>query len=145
MLKFNLVKSLFMGICVGLLLSGGLFASASSSNAPIEAKPLTTPTLRVEVFLSTTCSHCKKLNAYLKTIAPQTPWLDVHAHYINQDRSALDTYAAYLKTHNLDDDFAVPAIFYCNQRWLGFKDAETSGKKLMQSLIQCRDKNNQVK
>lgn len=94
-------------------------------------------TLRVDVFTSSTCSHCQKLEAFLKKEAEKKPWLNIYYHVINQDKQALETYAQYLKQQNLDD-FFVPAIFFCNSRWLGFANPEASGKVLLSNLEYCR-------
>ncbi len=36
------------------------------------------------------------------------------------------------------DDFAVPSVFFCNSRWVGFVSEETTGKDLLKGLNYCK-------
>lgn len=93
--------------------------------------------LRVDLFLSSTCLHCQQADLFFKAIEPTTPWIVVYRHFINQDRTALETFNQYLKQQNLDD-FSVPAIFFCNTRWVGFATPQNTGKELLRGLDYCR-------
>ena len=95
-------------------------------------------TLRVDLFLSSTCSHCIKADQFFKSIKPDYTWLDVHRHFINQDKTALETYHLFQQQLNLDD-FMVPAIFFCNTRWTGFSDAQKTGALLLKNMQYCRE------
>ena len=95
-------------------------------------------TIPVDMFLSSTCPHCEKANAFFNELETKYPWLAIRRHVINQDKVALETYHQFLQKLKLSD-FAVPAIFFCNTRWVGFVDAQTSGKQLVKSLNFCRD------
>ncbi len=139
------LKSFFILITTITILVFGMTESASAVAASVTentASPWFTKskkqvTLIVDVFTSSTCSHCKKLEAFLKKEAENRPWLNIKYHVINEDREALETYAQFLKKHDLTD-FYVPAIFFCNSRWLGFANPETSGKILFTNLDYCK-------
>ncbi len=94
-------------------------------------------TLNVELFLSSTCPHCQKADAFFKEIEPKTPWLHIQRHLINQDKDALTLFNQFL-TEQKASDFAVPSMFFCNSRWLGFESAETTGKDLLNALNYCK-------
>lgn len=95
--------------------------------------------LRVDLFLTTTCPHCQAADKFFIDLQRKEPWLDVNRHLINEDKAALDLFNHYLKQQtNKVDNFAVPAIFFCNSRWVGFVDAKTTGQKLNNSLEYCR-------
>lgn len=36
------------------------------------------------------------------------------------------------------DDFAVPSIYFCNSRWVGFASEETTGKDLLHAINYCK-------
>lgn len=98
-------------------------------------------TLRVDLFLSSTCPHCQKADAFFRNIELEKPWLDVHRYFINQDKAALDAFQQELQHLNIDD-YAVPAIFFCNSRWVGFDDAKTTGQNLLRGLDFCKQEIN---
>src|SRR6478609_2496606 len=66
--------------------------------------------LNVELFLSSECTHCYNANEFFKILEPQNPWLHVHRHFINKDKSALALFSQLLAQQNMDD-FAVPSIY----------------------------------
>ncbi|KTD30187.1 hypothetical protein [Legionella maceachernii] len=92
--------------------------------------------LRVDLFLSSTCPHCQKADAFFSTLETQKPWLDVHRYLINQDKAALEMFHQELKQVKIDD-YAVPAIFFCSSRWVGFDEANTTGQNLLRGLDYC--------
>ena len=96
-------------------------------------------TIHVDLFLSSTCPHCQKADAFFREIEPKKPWLVVHRHIINQDKVALQTFYTYLQQQN-SNNFSVPAIFFCDSRWAGFASKETTGKALLHALTYCRKK-----
>ncbi|KTD35887.1 hypothetical protein Lnau_0871 [Legionella nautarum] len=92
--------------------------------------------LRVDLFLSSTCPHCQKADAFFHSIEAQTPWLDIHRYIINKDKTALDTFHQDLQQLDIDD-YAVPAIFFCNSRWIGFDETGITGQNLLKGLNYC--------
>lgn len=93
--------------------------------------------LNVELFLSSTCPHCHKADAFFKEIEITTPWLHVNRYIIDKDKSALARFNQLLNDQQMGD-FAVPSIFFCNSRWVGFASVETTGKDLLHALNYCR-------
>lgn len=94
-------------------------------------------TLNVELFISSECPYCKKADAFFKELEPKTPWIHVTRFYINEDKSALIRFSELLNDQHMDD-FAVPSIFFCNSRWVGFSDEESTGKELLDALNYCK-------
>lgn len=92
--------------------------------------------LRIDLFLSSTCPHCQKADAFFQTLQTQKPWLEVHRYIINQDKTALEAFHQELQQVKLDD-YAVPAIFFCSTRWVGFDEANTTGQNLLRALDYC--------
>jgi glutaredoxin len=95
--------------------------------------------INVELFMSSTCPHCIKADAFFREIEKKNPWLIVHRFIINQDKAALETFYEQLQQQHLND-FSVPTIFFCGSRWTGFGDANTTGKLLLHALNDCHDK-----
>ncbi len=91
--------------------------------------------LRVDLFLSSTCPHCQKADAFFHEL--NAPWLDVHRYVINQDKAALEAFYQRLRQVQIDD-YSVPAIFFCNSRWVGFDQASTTGQTLLRGLQYCQ-------
>jgi hypothetical protein len=102
--------------------------------------------LRVDLFLTSTCPHCQEVDKFFKSLESTMPWVETHRYFINQDKSALETFNQYLQQKHASD-FMVPSIYFCNSRWVGFQDPEKSGPALLRGLNYCHDqimKNGQI-
>lgn len=97
--------------------------------------------INVELFLSSTCSDCNKADVFFRELEVKEPWLMVHRYFINQDQSSLKLFYERLQQQNTTS-FAVPAIFFCDSRWVGFAGDDTSGKALLNGLTYCRNRVN---
>lgn len=131
------MRLLFKGgiICFSLLYCLSLFANTDLSPW-VTQNPTTGNTLRVDLFMSSTCPHCQKADAFFKGLEKTVPWISVNRFVINQDQTALKRFSEIL--HQMDmQGFAVPAIFFCNSRWIGFLDDETTGESLLKGLKYC--------
>lgn len=93
--------------------------------------------INVEMFLSSTCPHCQKADAFFHEIEAKYPDLQVQRYYINQNRDSLRRFYQLLSDQQMDD-FAVPSIYICNSRWVGFASAETTGKDLLHAINYCK-------
>jgi thiol-disulfide isomerase/thioredoxin len=93
--------------------------------------------INVEMFLSSTCPHCKKADTFFRELEEKSSDLHVQRYFINQDKDALIRFNQLLNAQQMDD-FAVPSIYFCNSRWVGFANAQTTGKDLLQSIDYCR-------
>lgn len=95
--------------------------------------------MNVDLFLASTCSHCHKADIFFRNIEKNNPWLIVHRYIINQDKPALQTFYEHLQQQH-SSDFSVPTVFFCNSRWVGFAEAKTTGKALLNALTYCHQK-----
>ena len=94
--------------------------------------------LQVDLFLSTTCPHCFAANQFFYHLESKKPWLSVHRHFINKDKEALEQLNTLVKAQHISvNPFAVPAIFFCNTRWLGFDNEMVAGKAIEKGLNYC--------
>lgn len=93
--------------------------------------------INVELFLSSTCPHCHKADAFFREIETNSPWLHVTRYLIDKDKNALILFNQLLIDQQLSD-FAVPSVFFCNSRWIGFATAETTGKDLLHAMNYCK-------
>lgn len=131
------IINLLMVMFLSCVLTG---AFADEPNLPWYKKTDQGTTLRVDLFLSTTCPHCKKADAFFKKIQREKPWLKVNRYFINTDKEALETYSEYLNQQpKAIDAYGVPAIFFCKSQWVGFAEEATTGQKLLQALEYCHD------
>ncbi|BCA94910.1 membrane protein [Legionella antarctica] len=94
--------------------------------------------INVELFLSSTCTHCHKADAFFQKIESSSPWLHVTRYTIDKDKSDLKRFNQLLEDQQMSD-FAVPSIFFCNSRWVGFGTDETTGKDLLHALNYCKE------
>ncbi|MBA3536194.1 MAG: hypothetical protein H0T84_06255 [Tatlockia sp.] len=92
--------------------------------------------LRVDLYISTTCPHCKNEDAFIRELQKKKPWLDIHRYEINLNRASLEKFHQALQQQN-SDDYSVPALFFCDSRWVGFDKVETTGQALSRGLDYC--------
>lgn len=127
----NLYKYFLPGL---LLISTNTFALDVNNWYEINNKKEVT--LNVSLFMSSECPHCHKASEFFSVLEKE-PWIKINRYVINQSDEALKNFYVYLQ-HFLSDDFAVPTVFFCDSRWVGFISEEVSGKKLLESLNYCR-------
>lgn len=94
-------------------------------------------TIKVELFLSSTCPHCKKADEFFKRIEDENKWMQVTRYFIDKQQSALELFNTRLQSFN-QLDFAVPSVIFCRSRWVGFASEETTGKELLEGIHYCK-------
>jgi glutaredoxin len=94
-------------------------------------------TLNVVLFLTSTCPHCQKADAFFSDLATKSTDLNIQRNIINEDKEALIRFNQFLNDQHMDD-FVVPSIFFCNSRWVGFATPETTGKDLLHAIDYCK-------
>jgi hypothetical protein len=92
----------------------------------------------VDLFMTSTCSHCHKADEYLQSLEKNTKWIKLNRYVINEDKKALAVFYDRLNALG-STNFSVPTIIFCDSRWLGFDNAENSGKSLVHALNFCRE------
>lgn len=97
----------------------------------------------VKVYMSSTCPHCQKADAYLATLQKDYNWLKVDKFYIDKDKSALEAFYQQLNALQIED-FSVPAYFFCGSRWVGFDSDEHLGALIKKALVYCHSQQNQA-
>ena len=131
------MRAVFRFSLVMLMLNASLWASGSSSrwfSQEADKKIV----INVELFLSSTCTHCHKADAFFRQIEGNSPWLHVSRYTIDKDKNALERFNQLLNDQQMSD-FAVPSVFFCDSRWVGFATAETTGKDLLFALNYCKE------
>lgn len=122
-------------IALFLLLSSNLWADTASPWYSLD--PDKKVQLNVKLFVSSTCPYCHKAESFFQGLEAKNPWLHVQRFVINQDKNAL-IYFNELLTEQHMNDFAVPSIFFCNSRWVGFAGEQTTGSDLVRGLNYCK-------
>lgn len=93
----------------------------------------------VEVFLTSTCPHCQALSAFLDEYQKTHLWVTVHRYYIDTDKNALEKLNSMAQSqHSKINPFMTPAVFFCDSRWIGFDNAEHTGKEISNRLNFCK-------
>ncbi|WP_131779354.1 hypothetical protein [Legionella bozemanae] len=129
------MKTVFRLLLILLIVHAPVWAAESSPTW--YSKKDNKVVLNIEMFLSSTCSHCQKADVFFQEIEAKNPDLNVQRYYINQNKDALSHFYQLLSAQQMDD-FAVPSIYICNSRWVGFTSAETTGKDLLQAINYCK-------
>ncbi|WP_419420930.1 hypothetical protein ACNVED_06430 [Legionella sp. D16C41] len=94
--------------------------------------------IQVHLFTISTCPYCKNVTIFLNDFAKRNPWVEIHQYVINQDKSALLLLNNFLQEQSVND-FSVPAIFFCNSRWIGFKNTTKASDELTAGLNYCHE------
>jgi glutaredoxin len=92
-------------------------------------------TINVELYMASTCPHCHKALQFLEKLQKTAP-IQIKKYIINEDKVALTSFAQRIK-HDQVSNFAVPSIYFCNTRWIGFSTEQVSGKLLSKGLDYC--------
>ncbi|MFA5960619.1 MAG: hypothetical protein WC785_08875 [Tatlockia sp.] len=92
--------------------------------------------LQAFLFLSSTCPHCQKEEAFFNALQPKKPWLTVNRFQVNENKAALQLFNQQLQALH-QTDFTVPAVFFCHSRWAGFASSQTTGRALEEGLDYC--------
>ena len=95
-------------------------------------------TLRLELYVTSACPHCHKADQFFYTLEQQYPWLEVHRYFIDQDKLALKQFYGRVQALH-ENNFALPAMFFCQTHWVGFKSKDNSGRILSRNLEYCRN------
>ncbi|MDR3442761.1 MAG: hypothetical protein P4L65_07050 [Legionella sp.] len=130
------MKTLFRILLVSFVLSVNLWAAESVSpwyTLGVDKKV----TINAALFLASTCEHCHKADAFFNKIAAADPQLKIQRNIINEDKKALFRFNQLLSEQHADD-FAVPSIYFCNSRWVGYASDETTGKDLLHAINYCK-------
>jgi glutaredoxin len=115
-----------------------LMTASSVAEPAVNYPNSTVDQIKVDLFLSSTCPHCHKADEFFKLLESQLSWIVVHRYIVDQDKSALDEFYKHLQAVG-SYNFAVPGIFFCNSRWTGFVDTNSSGKILYKALSYCHE------
>jgi hypothetical protein len=97
--------------------------------------------IQMDLFVSSTCPHCQKVEAFFAENATKMPWLHINKYVINQDKVALELFSQRLSGFE-HGTFMVPALFFCGSHWVAFDTATQSGKPLLQALQYCKNLSN---
>ena len=92
--------------------------------------------LNVDLFITSTCPHCHKADDFFRVLSVKTPWVKTNRHEIDAEKSQLELFYQKLQAFH-SNDFSVPTIMFCDSRWVGFADSETTGKGLLRALKYC--------
>lgn len=92
--------------------------------------------INVDLFISSTCPHCHKADDFLRELTEKNSWLKISRHVINEEKPQLELFYQKLQLFH-SNDFSVPTIMFCDSRWVGFSDSETTGKGLLRALRYC--------
>lgn len=134
-----------IGKIIGLWMLVIFSGMSMAANKPIiwyeqEAHDKQSIQLRVDLMLSSDCPHCRAADHFFRRFEKKNHWVNVHRYYINQDKSALDHFNDLLRAESIQmNRFGVPAVFFCNARWLGFDKAHHSAKGVVNALNYCHD------
>lgn len=108
-----------------------IFLISGWANVPLAS-------VEMDLFVSSTCPHCHKAEAFFNSKASEMPWLKINKYVINEDKAALELFYQRLKAINASD-FTVPTLFFCGSRRVGFDTPEQAGAKLIQELQYCHE------
>ncbi len=92
--------------------------------------------LNVDLFISSTCPHCHKADDFFRDLSEKNLWIKTNRHVIDIEKPQLKLFYQKLQAFH-SNDFSVPAIMFCDSRWVGFLDSETTGKGLLRALTFC--------
>lgn len=94
------------------------------------------PTVRLYYFYSPTCPHCQAAKPLVNDFAARTPWLELQAYPVKDNRDNARFYFNTAKALGVEA-LSVPGFVFCRQVRIGYDSAETTGAELIQALEQC--------
>lgn len=93
---------------------------------------------RLYFFWSKSCPHCNRAKPFVEKLGHDLDWLAVSSHEITEypDNGRLFKELTEKAGEQIK---GVPAFLFCGEMVVGFDREETSGKRLMARLLQCRN------
>lgn len=89
------------------------------------------------MFHAVNCTYCQRALPFLQRLDVENAWLRVELHEITRNPDDARLFERFLHTVDLDG-VGVPAFFFCGQGFIGFRSAESTGERLRQRLLNCR-------
>jgi len=93
--------------------------------------------VRIYVFWSTRCPHCRKALPFLAQLRADEPWIEVLDYELSQSRENVQRYVEMAAGLG-EDARSVPAFFVCGQMLTGFDNARGIGARILGAARFCR-------
>ncbi len=96
-----------------------------------------TPRLQLYFFWSQRCPHCLEALPFVKSLAMEHPWIELHSHELNASRDNVELFVKMAEALG-QEARSVPAFFLCGQMLTGFDGAEGTGREILSLAERCR-------
>ncbi|MCX8085893.1 MAG: thioredoxin family protein [Rhodocyclaceae bacterium] len=83
------------------------------------------------------CPHCEAAHPFIAAIPRERPWVDLEMREVSRHRANAELFAALAASLGQRAE-AVPTLIFCGQMEVGWESEETTGKRLLQRLDDCR-------
>jgi hypothetical protein len=87
-------------------------------------------------FYTRTCPHCLRADPFVRNLADELSWLELHDQELTRTPEAARLYMTLAKLVN-EEATSVPAFLFCGQMLTGFDTAEGTGAELREALEDC--------
>lgn len=94
------------------------------------------PTVRLYVFWSTTCPHCRQALPFIRGLDEELSWLEVRPFLLTDRPQNVDLYLL-LTRHFGRVAPGVPTFAFCERLEVGYADEATTGVYLREQLLGC--------
>jgi glutaredoxin len=113
-----------------------LLLCMTSSGGPALADHLgaaTRPCTNIEIYTASGCPHCGRALEFLQQLQADYPQITVHNHDIRADTRAMVRFIA-INEQAGEAHPGVPTLLICDQFFVGFEDADSTGATIKQLL-----------
>jgi thiol-disulfide isomerase/thioredoxin len=94
--------------------------------------------VKLYFFWSKSCPHCNSAKPFVEKLGHDLDWLALSSHEVSESPDNGRLFKALTEKAG-DQIKGVPAFLFCGEMVVGFDREETSGKRLMDRLLQCRN------
>ncbi len=120
-----------------LLLVLGLFSFRAPAVEPPDSSLENNHPVELFFFWSRYCPHCREAKPFLQHLENQYSWLTVHSYDLVNHPENQRRFVSMAKRLKQPAN-SVPAFIFCGQMQVGYDSDATTGARLEQQLLQCR-------
>ncbi len=94
--------------------------------------------IKLHFFWSKACPYCQKAKPFIKNLVSSHDWIELKTYELSEHQENVKFFLRLTKIIG-KQDVGVPAFAFCEKLMVGFFNDETTGTKLQNELLKCKN------